>query len=234
MKKTVFTVLALIAVTLVLASCSNKDSSAFKFSKDTLKAKSGDTEITISYNTRVTITDNQLNSTVFGGGDIVSSEGDFELNGVKIGDRVDSFISAFALSDNNAMWETCLVIDDEEVLFNYPAYTAKDYKSHKINFNDYDDIFLTVGFYTEKGSQDSEEWKVLDYNNLYQLWNLEQPKYKEGLFEDVCFISAGLDENGTINMLDVYYGSFESFAENEQYSVDIDYFANEDVTSVEE
>lgn len=225
MKKVLLTALAIVSATFIMTSCSNVNKSeSFVFSKAALKAESTENSVDFSYNTRTTITKDKLDVSAFGEDDTITSSGEFSFNGVSLGDNAGDFINAFSITSQNAMWETCLVIREGEVLYDYPAFKGMN---NEINFGKYDDVFLTAGYYTKKAdaNNDVEQWYVLGYEDLYNFWNLEQPKYQSDETGDICFISAGFDESGNIDMIDVYYGSMQAFEENEHYYTPQDYFA---------
>lgn len=235
MKKVLTAVFAVVAAAVVLTACSKDadNASQAEFSKAALVASSDIQNVEFPYNARTTITENQLASTPFGGGDAITYNGEFTFNGVALGDDLQSFIDKLSIADEKAMFETSLVLKEDEILFNYPAYTQEDFE--ELKSDDYDDFFLTVGYCTAAGS-DSAEWDVMNYDDLYRTWNMELQPYRMSEIGDICLISAGVDEEGKINMIDVYYGSLASYYENENYKVDVDYFAAEESTesSVEE
>ena len=225
MKKVLLTALAIVCATLIMTSCSSLNKGdGFAFSKAALKAESTENSVDFSYNTRTTITKDKLDVSAFGEDDTITSSGEFSFNGVSMGDNAQNFINAFSITSQNAMWETCLVVKEEEVLYNYPVFRGK---KNEMNFSKYDDVFLTTGYYTKKAdaNNDVEKWYVLGYEDLLKLWNLEQPEYQSNEIGDICFISAGFDESGNIDMIDVYYGSMQAFEENEQYYTPENYFA---------
>ena len=227
MKKTLKTVLACLFAAVVLASCSAKKEE-FVFSNDTLTAVDGENSAGFSYNARTTITNDTLDTVRFGNIGSVSSSGEFSFNGVKVGDDAQTFADAFGIEYGKAMWETCFVIAQDEILFDYPAY-SKSNRIGKMNFKKYDDLFLTVGYYTQNSADEEKEpvWKVFDSKTLKEAWNLELASHKANAISDICFVSAGFDESGKINVLDVYYGSYGEFSSSEQYQVNVDYFEEE-------
>lgn len=229
MKKILLTVAAAAVALMMLSACSG-NSADFEFTNESLKAVSADKEVEFSYNSRVTVTEGALEACAFGGGDKTASEGAFAINGVSVGDEYKDFAQAFGFGKGQAMWETCLRIDEDEVLFDYTPYANK-----KIAFESYDDAFLTVGYCTFASEGEKAQWQIMAFDYLEKVWSLELQEYQKEQIGDICLISAGFDEMGKINMLDVYYGSYEAFEENEDYTVNIDYFAQaENEAAVEE
>ncbi len=214
MKKIIVTSLSVLCTLLMLVSCSLGKS--YVFTPDVLVAEGQNESETIAFNSHVTITEGAYSSRAFGSDEIYINDGKFSLCGVKIGDSWEKLAQSFALKAGEAMWETCLFVTDEEIIFNYPAYNGG-----KLSFGKYDDVFLTVGFSKKK---DSDEWNTMTAEVLKDTWNIEQ--YYG--FDGICIISAGLDKNGIINQIDVDYGSQAEFNSKENYRTDIDYFAMEE------
>ena len=236
MKKILTVVLAIITAAVVLTSCSGDASQETnplhsEFSKTTIVASSDTQSVQFPHNARTTITEKQLVSVPFGGGNETTYSGNFSYNGVSMGDDLQAFVDALSIADEKGMFETSLVISADEILFNYPMYTQSVFE--KFNFADYNDVFLTTGYYTENKDNADPEWKVLSYDDLYRIWTLELPHYKTLEMKDICIVSAGVDEEGKINMIDVYYGSLDSYIEKENYKVDVDYFATSEEESEE-
>lgn len=217
MKKTILSVIAAIAVSAVLTSCSSKTD--FLPDEESLKAVSVESEIEFSYNSHNTVTENSVSSFAFGSDEADGIAGEFSVNGVKCGSSYTDFEKAFGLKKGNAMWETCLVVNEDEILFNYPAYNGKS-----IDFKQYDDRFLTVGYFTD---EKNEGWQVFSSEKLKDAWNLELDDAEAGKINEIYLVSAGLDEDGKINMLDVYYGSYADFCSKENYRSEMNYFENE-------
>lgn len=213
MKKIIITALSMLCAIIMLVSCSNND--GYIFTPDSLIAQGENESEAIAFNSHVTITEGAYSSRAFGSDEVYVNEGAFSIGGVKIGDSYEQFAKAFALKEGQAMWETCLYVTEEEIVFNYPAYNGG-----ALNFNSYDDAFLTVGFSLRK---DSDSWNTMAADVLKDTWNIEQ----DYGFEGFCIISAGLDKNGIINQIDIDYGSFGEFKVKENYRVSIDYFAKE-------
>ncbi len=214
MKKIIVTALSVLFALLMLVSCSQKES--YVFTPEVLVAQGENEQEQIGFNSHVTITEGAYSSRAFGSDEVYVNDGTFSLCGVKIGDSWEKFAQSFMLKSGEAMWETCLYVTDEEIIFNYPAYDGA-----ALSFGKYDDAFLTVGYSDRK---DSDQWNTMTAEVLKNTWNIEQ-NYE---FDGICIISAGLDENGIINQIDVDYGSQEEFNEKENYRTAVDYFAMEE------
>lgn len=214
MKKIIVTALSVLFALLMLVSCSQKES--YVFTPEVLVAQGENEQEQIGFNSHVTITEGAYSSRAFGSDEVYVNDGTFSLCGVKIGDSWEKFAQSFMLKSGEAMWETCLYVTDEEIIFNYPAYDGS-----ALSFGKYDDAFLTVGYSDRK---DSDQWNTMTAEVLKNTWNIEQ-NYE---FDGICIISAGLDENGIINQIDVDYGSQEEFNEKENYRTAVDYFAIEE------
>lgn len=222
MKKIILAIVVALAVSALLASCS-ASSDKFVPGSESLKAVSSEGELAFSYNTRNCVTENSVSVIPFGSEEKTENAGQYSVNGVSVGNSYEDFEKAFALQKGNAMWETCLVVNDDEILFNYPAYTGKS-----ISFKEYDDRFLTVGYFTDF---ENEDWQTFGADKLKNAWNLELSSDDISKIKDIFLVSAGFDEGGKITMIDVYYGSYADFAEKENYRTEMNYFENETTTA---
>ena len=198
MKKFAIILACLVFAVLCFAGCSDNE---FTFSEDAVSVKNGDTVLKLEDKTLVEVTKKgAVVSKYFDEGETVTHEGEFTVNGVKIGDDAQKFIDAFGVTKNNAMWETCLLknVGDSEVIFNYPAFTGKT-----IDFSKFDDSFLTVGYKMDKDGK----WITLGYKELKDICLMETDSTEKTLSQTICIISAGFNKEGKINMIQLDKGT---------------------------
>ncbi len=200
---TVFTLTLILAV-FCLAGCSDN---TFTFSPDAIAHVDGESSVDFEMNTLVELKPEGVVVSYYNSDSAVATEGDFSVNTVKIGDDFDTFKKAFGLESNCAVWETCILYeyDTTEVIFNYLPYEGK-----AIDFDGYDDRFLTVGY---KNTGD-DKWEVLSYSELESILTfkaLSEDNEKLSATDEIYIIGAGFDKKGKINLIQTDITTVEGY-----------------------
>lgn len=205
--------IALVIVAIIAAGVFfvlRNDDEEFIFTIDTPTAVSQDLQLPLYDNALLTITEGKAVRNHYFDDQAEEFEGDFSINGVAIGSTAKDFITAFDVKKGQAMWETYLIKGPKETIFNYPAYNGSI-----ISRKEFDDLFFTVGFHFD---QKTESWKILSTDHLFDIYHCELEGALLKTYENspICIISAGFDQDGKINQLDIDYAAYYRY--NEKYS----------------
>ena len=204
--------IALLIVLIVAAGAffvlnNNKDDE-FIFNIDTPTAISQDLQLPLYDNALLTITQDKATRTHYFTGETEEFDGEFFVNGIGIGSSAKDFIAAFDIKKGQAMWETYIIKGPKETIFNYPKYNGSI-----LSRKSFDDLFFTVGYHYDA---ETEAWKILSADHLFDIYHCELEGKLLKTYENspICIISAGFDQDGKINQLDIDYAAYYRYNEN--------------------